>query len=326
MMTVMKLESRSRIRMHCALQLAFGTLAHSSFASTPTGEELFQAGRLALARGDAREACVAFERSAELEAAVGTLLNLGRCHELLGEISTARLAFLRASELAKASGDQRSTMAALEATRLFRAAPKIMIELLGEFPGAQVFIDGTSLTSTRPILPLPVDPGAHFVEVRLPGLTRLERVLWLELGETEHVLFEAPVMSSPPATRTTGVVSKAHPVEPAGTPWSPRQWLGIGAVTLGAVGCATSLGFGISAMLDANAADCDTQQRCSPEGVAARRTASSQLSRAYDIGIPSAAIGVGGLIAFLWPTSTTPHQANVAVGRDSFTLTFGSQF
>src|SRR5689334_6484425 len=52
-------------------------------------ERFFEQGRAAMARGNFADACVAFEKSARLDPAVGTLANLAMCQERLGRTAEA---------------------------------------------------------------------------------------------------------------------------------------------------------------------------------------------------------------------------------------------
>ena len=83
-------------------------LAVDAHADPVTAEALFRAGRAAMDAGNPKEACARFAESQRLEPAGGTLLNLGECHEALGELASAWQAYVEASELLK---DDRRTYA-----------------------------------------------------------------------------------------------------------------------------------------------------------------------------------------------------------------------
>lgn len=140
-------------------------------AGTPTeAEKLFGEGRAALKAQKVSEACRLFERSQQLEPALGTLLNLGICLETEGRLASA---YVRLNEAVAWAGRTkevareemvRAHLKAIRPRLAFitvkaeRAVPNMVLSLAGlDLP-----LGGGSQT-------LPVDPGAVSLAVSAPG-------------------------------------------------------------------------------------------------------------------------------------------------------------
>src|ERR1700722_11823966 len=132
---------------------------------TAAAETLFNDGRALLAQGRYAEACAKLTESERLDAAVGTLLNLGDCYEKMGRIATAWAVFRQAAGMAL-TGKQpaRQKIADGRVAALEPKIPKLALVVTHPTPGLEVRRDGTLLgaaewSASSPSA-LAMDPGA----------------------------------------------------------------------------------------------------------------------------------------------------------------------
>src|SRR5688500_1536605 len=71
------------------LAVLFVLAATPARAQRAEADAAFERGREFMKNGDYEKACDAFETSLRLEATIGTLYNLGLCHEKLGKLASA---------------------------------------------------------------------------------------------------------------------------------------------------------------------------------------------------------------------------------------------
>jgi hypothetical protein len=131
--------------------------------------ELFTAGREAMNRGDYQAACNKFEASLALFRRASMLLNLGACHEKLGELATA-LRYWRDGLSALEIDDPRVSTAKDAIAGLETRTPRIAVRLPPDLPSeALVAIDGEAIALSELSEPVCVDPGTHALTVDAPG-------------------------------------------------------------------------------------------------------------------------------------------------------------
>ncbi|HTV23910.1 MAG TPA: hypothetical protein VMG12_34705 [Polyangiaceae bacterium] len=170
-------------------------LADTSFVK---GRALFEQGRL-------REAAREFEFSWRLDPSPGTLLNLGACHEGLGDMALALSTFERAAVEAKQAADPKRRQLWSEAARqrvddLRRRVPTLVLR--GLEPGSSVTLDGDALTRDGDGAELirRVNPGRHVLRVSAPGRRSLSREFSVDEGaRSTLVLPPLDVGEEPPA-------------------------------------------------------------------------------------------------------------------------------
>ncbi|NVB81025.1 MAG: tetratricopeptide repeat protein [Kofleriaceae bacterium] len=152
-------------------------------------QRAFAEGRKLLEENRPAEACAAFETSIREEPdAPGTLLNLGLCHERLGNIATALQWFRKAQFRAAESHKDEYEAAAKERTAaLASKVPTIRVDFANPPPAnAMFFVDGSEVTEIE-IAKLEVDPGAHTIEMRQDGKTTFREEASLLLGEAHTI-------------------------------------------------------------------------------------------------------------------------------------------
>jgi len=217
--------------------LAFVLLLARVGGASPAAEKLFQDGRNFMNEGKLAEACDAFRRSNELEARVGTLLNLANCEEKRGRLATAWSAFVEARALAKRSNDDRATEADKRASALAPRLPYLTIKVAHPLPDLVVRRNGIEVPAAELEHDVPLDPGAYDVEASATGYQAFKQAVELAPGARATVaipaLVASPAGDAPavaPATPVAAVETKATP-----TPsWTARRFgagVGLGGTT-----------------------------------------------------------------------------------------------
>lgn len=276
----------------------------ASAADSAAAEALFRSAREAADRGDWVTACDRFEESKRLEPAPGTVLNLARCREHLGQIASAWKSYEEAAQRLPRS-DERAAFARRRARELSERVPRLLLiapETSEEFV---VRVSGTELSSASFGVPLPYDPGKVNVVVLCKGYQ--ENVVEVELveGETiEHQLELGLVLGASgdsPSDEMSPVADGAG--DPKGG--ASRTWGKISLVA-GGVGVAVAGASAVWAAVELPTVKGNCQDgRCNQEGAdaAARgRTAVILLGA----GSAAALLGVGlGSYLLLRPAEST---------------------
>lgn len=133
--------------------------------------------------GNLEEACASFAESYRLDAAVGTLLNQARCEELRGRLADAWEHYQAAVELLGAS-DGRRAVAQERVAALETRVPRLTLRLKAPPPGIRVLRDQVELREASLAMALPLNPGAHVIEVHAPD--REPRLYRLQIAEGER--------------------------------------------------------------------------------------------------------------------------------------------
>lgn len=285
--------------------IALLLLPNAAFADTSpaAAEALFNEARTLLSSGRTAEACNRFERSQELDPAVGTLLNLGDCYERLGKTASAWIAYRKGITLANARQDERrSAVAAGEAQRLEPVLAKLRIEVETPAPGIVVVFRGTPIDRASFGTPFPVDPGTETLTASAPGRKPWSTTLAIAPGTTKTISvppLEADTPHAPPPARRTTGMSLATGLEIGG------------GIALGA-----SLAFGTVALVQWSAVtDACPDRRCPNEATLRRQDSEKEDARTF--AHVSTALGIAGAIALaagLFLDLTSPPR--VAVGFD----------
>ncbi len=143
----------------------------ASAAADPAAEQLFRDGRQLLKQGLIDEACDKFQQSRELEAKVGTLLNLADCRERQGKLATAWELFLETKAFA---ARQKDTVVAAEAAKRAaaiegkRAFLTVAVAADRRLPGMIVTRNGAEVPLATWDQALPIDPGSYVIEAKAP--------------------------------------------------------------------------------------------------------------------------------------------------------------
>jgi hypothetical protein len=294
------------------------------------GEWLFREGRALMKKGDFLSACGKLEESLRLDPAVGTLMNLAECEERIGRTASAWQRWGAAADQLP-SRDRRRETALLRARSLEKSLARLTVKLgPGAPPTAQVTRDGLVLNEPSLGVPLPVDPGIHWIVVTAPGREGLETEVRLAVGE-QRVVPGAPTPVSRTVSRPVAPVSGAALIPPfsvavasapaAADQPAPRRSttaraIGYVLVAGGAAGLASGLYFAgraLGARRDARdaCAEIDGAHRCWFSAASALDD-DRRWSLSADISFAAGALATGaGLYLLLRRPSGTAHAALV---------------
>jgi hypothetical protein len=263
-------------------------------------EALFRSGREAAAKGDWLTACDRFAASNRLDSTPGTILNLARCREELGQLASAWQYYQEAAQKLPPT-DRRHALAVERAEALSARLPRVTLVLASSPEGTTVEQNGAPLDTNVLGVPLPVDPGVQKVVVRAPGHEDWTLEFEVREGEQVEKTLQLGALATPRERHESGA---RVPVEAAGAQGdaassapddSSRTWgyvaTGVGVVGIG-VGAVTGL-LAIDAMHEVENAGCSGRY-CDSEGVAAAERG-SKMATASTIGfaVGAASLGVG---------------------------------
>jgi hypothetical protein len=309
-----------------AASLPTDAMAQPRPADKALATELFNSGRALLTKGHLAEACAQLERSQSLDPATGTLLNLAVCHEMIGRTASAWAEFQDARILAQRDGrDDRVALADDHIRDLEGKLCRLNVLVAPEAAkgDAQVRRDGVFLPREAWGVALPIDPGAHDVELSAHGKPVWRtRVDVTESTCLQSVTISASTTASPPPSSDDHPSPVAAPVlAPGGKGSSATERLealparplsaserairgdsgrilagvivsGAGLVTIGVASV-----FGVAAFEKRHASDGECpENRCSALGVSLNDTAKldADLSTAgFSIGLAAIAAGTG---------------------------------
>lgn len=260
-----------------ALALSAAPARADDAASQAAAQELFDAGRKLMDKGNYAEACPKLAASAKLDPGAGTLLNLAACYEKNGQTASAWVTYKDAA--AAATNSQRKDWAAKatqKAAGLEGKLSRLRIEVTGTPPaGLTLRRDETPVSSAEVGLGIPVDPGKRRIHASAPGFepwsTEVEvpasgGVVTVSVPALQPV----PVAATPTPTPTPPPPAKPPPTAPAAQdPGATQRWVGLGVGALGVVGLGVGSFLGLRAKSqydDALANECSAARVCTPEG------------------------------------------------------------
>ena len=301
--------------------VALVCVSHLAFAETPKqrADKLFEDGRRYLANKEYALACTAFEQSQQADPAIGTQLNIALCYEDWGHVAAAYKAFQEAYRLAAAKHDNRTKVAQKKIDEL---APKVPYLTLDVPPGADasaVFLmDGKELSRDAFSGEVPVEPGEHAIEARVPGQDSKVTKVTVMLGDHKHVAVDVP---KPKVAVVQQTVVAPPPVPPRN---SRRLWGGVALAGSGAIAFGVASYVALIARSDYNTAikDCPGSVCTSQKSY---RDTQNAISRANEMtyvagaGIALAAVGVY-LIATSSGGRAEQPKVSVAVTTNSFAI------
>jgi hypothetical protein len=209
----MRLRVRSVVVLHAAL--AVGLVSAPAHAQTPApppaapaggpaaapppgqataAEALFEQGRKALAEGDLATACARFRASDQIDPAPGTKANIAECEERRGHVATA-WELNRTALAALAPDDARRAILQRRIAKLEPRLPRLVLSLPPTAPRETTVRDGQATLGVPGSygVPLPLDAGAHHLDVVAPGCASASIDVTLTEGHTETVALPACV-------------------------------------------------------------------------------------------------------------------------------------
>jgi hypothetical protein len=273
-------------------------LAPAVRAQGPSGEQaadaLFLEAKALLRDGDAASACPKLAESQRLDPGTGTLLMLALCHERLGRTATAYTEYKDA--LTRAHAEQRADREELARRHIAsleeRLAHLKIVVLEQELDPSRFEVrrDGAALGTASGTAVVPIDPGAHVVEV----YAGRERV-WSRAVNVGNDANEYEVVV--PRLAAHGAPAPPSPVAPASAP-EPRASHPLRAFAIGA-GVVAVAGVALGAVFGARAVDQSNESKrlCPAYPCAAGAQAANDDARsAAVLSNVSFAIGGAGLV------------------------------
>ena len=263
--------------------------------------ELFNAARDLMAEGRFTEACPKLAESVRLDPAVGTLGKLASCEERIGKLMLARTHWQQALNRARSENDERLPLIENELRRLDGLVPKVKLLAPSVRPaGMRVTLDGTLMSDSSLGVAVPVDPGAHRLEVSAPG--KETKVISLELGtDGATTTVRLPSFEDPVAVAAT----TPEPTEPQPSVAAPAtevsmhplRSVGLVVAGVGAVGLGVGAYFGglaKSRLDESNELGCDGAS-CPPDAADKRNDARDAGNVSTVFFLAGGALVAGGL-------------------------------
>ncbi len=282
------------------LSVSSAWCADAAAQQKAAAEALFRSGREAAAKGDWVTACDRFAASNRLDSTPGTILNLARCREELGQLASAWQYYQEVAQKLSPT-DRRHALALERAEALSPRLPRITLVLASAPQGTTVEQNGAPLDTGVLGVPLPVDPGVQKVVVRAPGHEAWSLEFEVREGEQVEKALQLGALVAPgerheslPNARPR-VAGEQSDTATATSDGSTRTWgyvaTGIGLAGIG-VGAVTGL-LAIDAMHDVDDADCKGSE-CDQAGVdAARRGSTMATASTVGFAVGAASLGVG---------------------------------
>lgn len=317
--------TRTRI-LACAIAGLVALAPRAASAQSPpsdkaAAEALFDEARALMKEAKYDVACPKLAESQRLDPGIGTLLYLASCHEKSGRVATAWVTFREAAAAAHRVGQlDREKIATARADALAPSVPRLTISPDAAAGEPEITRDGVPVTRTLWGTPLPVDPGAHVIEVRLVGHKSRSITVTVPQGETLNLPIE-PLEREAPAPASVAPASiaprlAAEPDSPSEAPPTFRRAAPFVAGGIGVAGVIVGTIFGLRAFsLASNVEDSCPSGPCSASDVARARdseTAGNISTVAFVIGAAGVAVAT-----VLWLTA--PSRPRGAVSRVTLT-------
>lgn len=200
-------------------------------------KRLFAEGRVLYDQGKFIEACVLFDKSFELDPAVGTKLNLAECAERDHKPRAAWLLWMSAVEEFERKSDKRSKFARARADALAPKLATVVARVIRpKQKGLTIQIAGRDVAPAKEIIER-AEPGEIVVTARAPERETFQTTVTVGLGGKVSV--EIPSLAKRggegPDLEPDDVEPDPVPDPIALPPPSPRNWWKVGAIAGGAI-------------------------------------------------------------------------------------------
>ena len=312
----------------CAAVLSVLAMSSQAFAQ-PSAEKaasaqaLFDEGLRLMNAGQPAAACPKFAASQKLDPGMGTKFRLAECYEKVGKTASAWALFIEISD--EARGAKRPDREKIARKRADDLAPKLARMTVVVAPGSanlaglEVRRDGTVLEKAVWDVPMPIDPGEHFLTAIAPGKISWESKPVVAVA-SKSVEVTIPRLKDQPKELVAKAPESVSSDVPVSSEVEKRSLVpgvvlgGIAVVGLGVGGAL--LGIGLGKKGDANdlrASILSSGGGCVP-GFGNLSSKCADLKEQFDTSymfqnIGGAALGVGGAAAIaavtylVWPAS-----------------------
>ncbi len=279
---------------------------------------------------DFATACPKLEESQKLDPGSGTLIALGLCYEGAGRTASAWGTFNQVlTDARREKRADREAIASEKLKELEKKLSRLTILVARPAPGTEIKRDGQAIGSAQWGVAMPIDPGAHTIDVSAPGRTSWSHQVNVPgSGHTSEVVVPAlveasvpaPIVSIPREESPPPDAPRRLPAEPPSTGSGERT---AGFVTLGGAGALLLVGgvFGVRAIGKWN----DAKDAC-PNNLCPTRAASDLSKSAGSAADLSTAFVLVGLAAGAVGTylvldgGDSPKAVALRVGPGSLSL------
>ncbi len=188
-------------------------------------EQLFEQARVLMDQARYEEACPKLAESHRLDPGGGTILNLALCHEAQGRYASAWRELQEAMELARRDGRNDRLEVATELSAVVEPKVsylRVQMDEASEHPDVSVRLDDQALDRTDWGELVPVDPGAHTVAVRAPGMQPYSTSVTIgEVADKQVIIVPALRAVPKPHPKPDGAAA-AHRGSAVGKPRAAR--------------------------------------------------------------------------------------------------------
>jgi hypothetical protein len=308
--------------------LAAGPVAAQPTDSVAAAEQLFEQARSLFDQGNFSEACPRFGASYKLDPAIGTLLNMATCYEMLGHIATAWGYYREVVILATKAGEQpRIDIAKVRIAALEPRLPKLMIRAPKQaYAGLIITRDDAPIDVAVLGAPIYIDPGEHTVTASAPGTKTFSQKVTIREGETKELQIE---LEAAPQQRPASGGNVTTIVREDIDPGKGRRIFALTVGGAGAVAVLTGVAFGFAARDSWNTAFdeglCeDATLQCTPKGQDLTREARTRALVANVVG--GAGLALVGAGAILYFTAPTRADINMQPRADGASVSIGGRW
>jgi tetratricopeptide (TPR) repeat protein len=292
-------------------------------------QALFEQAKKLMAERRAAEACPKLEESQRLDPGSGTLLNLARCYEQVGRLSSAWNGYLEAASAARASGNgQREKEARKRADALRPRVSNLVVMVTPEVAsaeGLEISRDGQPIGKAQWGAAIPADEGEHAVAAAAPGHARWQTVVVVK-GEGTTTTVVVPGLTheaaAPPLPVSTAPVAPPPAKdEPPASGLGMQRTLALVAGGVGVVGLGVGTIFALKSLSNHDEASkyCNGADCTDPRGISAGNDAYGA-GNVATVGMIIGAAGLAGGLA-LWFTAPSARnggaEARLLVGPGS---------
>lgn len=270
-------------------------------------ERLFVEAKRLMGEQHVAEACRAFEKSQELDPAIGTQFNIADCYEREGRLATAYRQFRDLRDVLVRVGDDRAPQADARARALEPRLPHVTIAIPWANTVAALVVtrDDETVEPTEFGVAIPVNPGPHKVRVRATNKKDYELTVQAAEGKSE-------VIDVPPLADVERQVVVRR------TGFSQRTLgLVVGGVGLAAVGTSVVLGLVAKGNYDSavdGCTDLGDRWQCPPGNKSGDAASAQSMGTVATIvgGIGGAAVITGAALWLFAPKNAKAGESTTA--------------
>lgn len=319
----------------CAIELAPGiAAADPAPALSPAAERLFNDGLKLAHGGDCTRARDKFTESYAIDPAPGTLINWALCEEKLGRSATALELLRLADQTLPANHPKRAGM--MKHMELLRKrAPILRVRLVSPLPeGATLAMDGAVVETTVFSRGVLGDPGAHVVEIRVPGREDRRYEVVLAEATTLEVTVQPGALRSPDKAAQDGKGSDRAPAggsDGAPGPTSSSSTLGwaLAGGGLAVLGAGAVTGLLASSRWSDVENDCDVERKaCRTDGGVQASNSGETLAAVSTAAFIAggASVAVGGYLLLTKKDAPATARLSTSAGPSAFGLRLSGEF